>query len=95
MWRGTGEDGGACWEWDILCRYYDFLSAYSAVNQGHCHPVILSALHKQADLLTLTRWQKDFFGVEPIFAVVLSTTTALASLRSLRATCSATTDSSP
>ena len=61
MWRGTGEDRGACWEWDILCRYYDFLSAYSAVNQGHCHPVILSALHKQADLLTLTRWQKEFF----------------------------------
>ena len=39
--------------------------------------------------------KKTFFGVEPIFAVVLSTTTALASLRSLRATCSATTDSSP
>ena len=42
-------------------KYLDFLSAYSAVNQGHCHPVILSALHKQADLLTLTRWQKEFF----------------------------------
>jgi len=41
--------------WDVEGnRYYDFLSAYSAVNQGHCHPVILSALHKQADLLTLT-----------------------------------------
>ena len=35
-------------------RYYDFLSAYSAVNQGHCHPKILAALHEQADQLTLT-----------------------------------------
>lgn len=35
-------------------RYYDFLSAYSAVNQGHCHPKIISALKEQADNLTLT-----------------------------------------
>ncbi len=35
-------------------RYYDFLSAYSAVNQGHCHPHILDALEKQARQLTLT-----------------------------------------
>jgi ornithine--oxo-acid transaminase len=35
-------------------RYYDFLSGYSAVNQGHCHPVIIEALHKQAAKLTLT-----------------------------------------
>ena len=35
-------------------RYYDFLSAYSAVNQGHCHPKILSALYDQASNLTLT-----------------------------------------
>jgi ornithine--oxo-acid transaminase len=35
-------------------RYYDFLSAYSAVNQGHCHPKILHALHEQALKLTLT-----------------------------------------
>ncbi len=34
-------------------RYYDFLSAYSAVNQGHCHPRILDALKEQADVLTL------------------------------------------
>lgn len=34
-------------------KYYDFLSAYSAVNQGHCHPRIINALHKQADVLTL------------------------------------------
>ncbi|MDR0753786.1 MAG: ornithine--oxo-acid transaminase [Prevotellaceae bacterium] len=35
-------------------RYYDFLSAYSAVNQGHCHPRIIEILKKQADKLTLT-----------------------------------------
>lgn len=35
-------------------RYYDFLSAYSAVNQGHCHPRILEALIDQAEQLTLT-----------------------------------------
>lgn len=35
-------------------RYYDFLSAYSAVNQGHCHPKIVEALNEQAKALTLT-----------------------------------------
>ncbi len=35
-------------------KYYDFLSGYSAVNQGHCHPVIIAALTKQAQTLTLT-----------------------------------------
>lgn len=35
-------------------RYYDFLSAYSAVNQGHCHPKIIEALINQANRLTLT-----------------------------------------
>lgn len=35
-------------------RYYDFLSGYSAVNQGHCHPRIIDALTKQAQKLTLT-----------------------------------------
>ncbi|MBK8280145.1 MAG: aminotransferase class III-fold pyridoxal phosphate-dependent enzyme [Saprospiraceae bacterium] len=35
-------------------RYYDFLSAYSAVNQGHCHPRIVAALKEQAETLTLT-----------------------------------------
>ena len=35
-------------------EYYDFLSAYSAVNQGHCHPKIISALTEQASKLTLT-----------------------------------------
>ena len=35
-------------------KYYDFLSGYSAVNQGHCHPAIIEALQKQASKLTLT-----------------------------------------
>jgi ornithine--oxo-acid transaminase len=35
-------------------KYYDFLSAYSAVNQGHCHPKIVEALKDQASILTLT-----------------------------------------
>ncbi|WP_436514750.1 ornithine--oxo-acid transaminase [Ekhidna sp. To15] len=41
--------------WDVEGRqYYDFLSAYSAVNQGHCHPAIVGAMTKQAETLTLT-----------------------------------------
>lgn len=41
--------------WDVEgSRYYDFLSAYSAVNQGHCHPKIVAALKDQASKLTLT-----------------------------------------
>jgi ornithine--oxo-acid transaminase len=41
--------------WDVEGKkYYDFLSAYSAVNQGHCHPKIVKALRKQAKKLTLT-----------------------------------------
>lgn len=41
--------------WDVEGRqYYDFLSAYSAVNQGHCHPHIIDALTQQAQTLTLT-----------------------------------------
>lgn len=41
--------------WDVEGRsYYDFLSAYSAVNQGHCHPRIVEALIHQAQTLTLT-----------------------------------------
>lgn len=41
--------------WDLEGkRYYDFLSAYSAVNQGHCHPRLLAALQEQAGRLTLT-----------------------------------------
>jgi len=41
--------------WDVEGKqYYDFLSAYSAVNQGHCHPKILGAMTSQAQTLTLT-----------------------------------------
>ena len=41
--------------WDVEGkRYYDFLSAYSAVNQGHCHPKIIQAMIEQAQKLTLT-----------------------------------------
>ncbi|NNK75469.1 MAG: ornithine--oxo-acid transaminase [Maribacter sp.] len=41
--------------WDVEGnKYYDFLSAYSAVNQGHCHPKIIDALKSQAENLTLT-----------------------------------------
>ncbi|HLP51324.1 MAG TPA: ornithine--oxo-acid transaminase [Chitinophagales bacterium] len=41
--------------WDVDGkRYYDFLSAYSAVNQGHCHQLIIDVLKKQAERLTLT-----------------------------------------
>ncbi|WP_242134814.1 ornithine--oxo-acid transaminase [Aestuariivivens marinum] len=47
--------GEGVYVWDVEGkRYYDFLSAYSAVNQGHCHPKIISALKHQADSLTLT-----------------------------------------
>ena len=41
--------------WDVEGKqYFDFLSAYSAVNQGHCHPHIVKALQRQAEKLTLT-----------------------------------------
>ena len=41
--------------WDVEGnKYYDFLSAYSAVNQGHCHPRIINAMTEQASKLTLT-----------------------------------------
>lgn len=47
--------------WDVEGkRYYDFLSAYSAVNQGHCHPKIIGALTEQAAKLTLT--SRAFFN---------------------------------
>lgn len=47
--------GEGVYMWDVEGkRYYDFLSAYSAVNQGHCHPRIVKALQEQASKLTLT-----------------------------------------
>lgn len=49
------ERGEGPFVWDVEGkRYYDFLSAYSAVNQGHCHPRIINALTQQARKLTLT-----------------------------------------
>jgi ornithine--oxo-acid transaminase len=47
--------GEGVYVWDLEGKkYFDFLSAYSAVNQGHCHPKIISALKEQAETLTLT-----------------------------------------
>ena len=47
--------GSGVFVWDVDDkRYYDFLSGYSAVNQGHCHPSIIAALIEQASVLTLT-----------------------------------------
>jgi len=49
------EKGDGVFLWDVEGKkYYDFLSAYSAVNQGHCHPRIVHALKEQASKLTLT-----------------------------------------
>ncbi|MGI9527121.1 MAG: ornithine--oxo-acid transaminase [Weeksellaceae bacterium] len=51
--------------WDVEGKkYYDFLSAYSAVNQGHCHPTIIKALKDQAENLTLTSraFHSDILG---------------------------------
>ncbi|PID68218.1 MAG: ornithine--oxo-acid transaminase [Flavobacteriia bacterium] len=66
--------------WDLEGKhYYDFLSAYSAVNQGHCHPKIINALTEQAQKLTLTsrafynnmlgqyeKYMSDFFGYDKL-----------------------------
>ena len=47
--------GKGVFVWDVEDKkYYDFLSGYSAVNQGHCHPLIIAALTEQAQKLTLT-----------------------------------------
>lgn len=72
--------GEGVFVWDVEGnRYYDFLSAYSAVNQGHCHPRIIDALKKQAEKLTLTsrafyndqlgRYEKfitEYFGFDKV-----------------------------
>lgn len=58
--------GEGVYVWDVEGkRYYDFLSAYSAVNQGHCHPKIVKALTDQAQTLTLTSraFYNDTLGV--------------------------------
>ncbi len=58
--------GEGIFVWDVEGkRYFDFLSAYSAVNQGHCHPKIVDALAEQARTLTLTSraFYNDVLGV--------------------------------
>lgn len=69
--------------WDVEGnRYFDFLSAYSAVNQGHCHPRIINALKTQAEKLTLTsrafynsvlgefeKYITEFFGYDKVLAM--------------------------
>jgi ornithine--oxo-acid transaminase len=58
--------GEGVFVWDVDGKkYYDFLSAYSAVNQGHCHPRIVGAMIKQAQTLTLTSraFHNDQLGV--------------------------------
>ncbi|MFY0605634.1 MAG: ornithine--oxo-acid transaminase [Cyclobacteriaceae bacterium] len=53
--------GDGVYVWDVEGKkYYDFLSSYSAVNQGHCHPRIVGALKEQAETLTLT--SRAFFN---------------------------------
>ncbi len=72
--------GEGVYVWDLEeKRYFDFLSAYSAVNQGHCHPKIVNALVKQAQTLTLTsrafhsdqlgecaRFMCEYFGYDKV-----------------------------
>lgn len=74
------ERGEGVFVWDVDGkRYFDFLAAYSAVNQGHCHPHILKALKEQSERITLTsrafhndvlgRYEKfvtDFFGYDKV-----------------------------
>ena len=58
--------GEGVYVWDVDGKkYYDFLSAYSAVNQGHCHPKIVGAMMEQAQTLTLTSraFYNDKLGV--------------------------------
>ncbi len=57
--------GEGVYLWDVEGKkYFDFLSAYSAVNQGHCHPHIIKALNDQASILTLTSraFHNDILG---------------------------------
>ena len=63
--------GEGVFVWDVEGKkYYDFLSAYSAVNQGHCHPRIVGALSEQAQKLTLTSraFYNDMLGRYEEFA---------------------------
>ncbi|MFV0530231.1 MAG: ornithine--oxo-acid transaminase [Flavobacteriales bacterium] len=74
------DKGKGVFVWDVEGKkYYDFLSAYSAVNQGHCHPKIINALKTQAEKLTLTsrafynsrlglyeKFITDYFGFDKV-----------------------------
>ena len=63
--------GEGVFVWDVEGKkYYDFLSAYSSVNQGHCHPKIVSALQEQAKTLALTSraFYNDMLGRYEQFA---------------------------
>lgn len=63
--------GDGVYVWDVEGKqYYDFLSAYSAVNQGHCHPKIVNAMVQQAQTLTLTSraFHNDMLGKYEKFA---------------------------
>ena len=74
------EKGRGVHVWDVDGKvYFDFLSAYSAVNQGHCHPLIIDTLKKQADKLTLTsrafynsvlgeyeKYMSEYFGYDKV-----------------------------
>lgn len=67
------QQGEGVWVWDVEGRkYLDFLAAYSAVNQGHCHPRILRALTEQAKRVTLTSraFRNDQLG--PLCAEITS-----------------------
>ena len=66
--------GEGVFVWDVEGKkYYDFLSAYSAVNQGHCHPKIVAALVEQASLLTLTSraFHNDVLGAYEKYVTTL------------------------
>lgn len=66
--------GKGVYVWDIEGnKYFDFLSAYSAVNQGHCHPKIIDALIQQAKTLTLTSraFYNDILGKYEKYATTL------------------------
>ena len=66
--------GEGVYVWDVEGKkYYDFLSAYSAVNQGHCHPKIVNAMVQQAQTLTLTSraFYNDMLGKYEKFATEL------------------------
>ncbi|CAK0885863.1 unnamed protein product [Prorocentrum cordatum] len=92
------EKGERCYMWDTGGKkYFDFLAAYSAVNQGHCHPKIVKAMMDQCQKLTLTsrafhndvfagycKFVTEFFGYEKVLPMntgVEGTETAIKLMR--------------